>query len=127
MGTEKEILDAFLEKAENEITEGIASGNGVYFWEAAGKALEEVKENRETIERWGIRQFKTLLGSLSKTPAREQQLIRMMTARQLVMDMQEGTTNLKDDSAVREATKEKVAEVLLKLGSIGAQLLMRIL
>jgi hypothetical protein len=124
---DKTVLDRLLERAEKEIAQGKASGSGVPFWAAAESALEVIKEDREAVARWGVNQFKALLGTLSRTPAKEQQLIRMMSARQLIMDMEAGTTSLREDTAIREATKEQVIEVLTKLGSIGAQLLLRVL
>lgn len=126
MSDQAKALEVFLKKAEQEIKDGMASGSGVPFWEAAASALDVVKGNQGAIKNWGVSKFKTLLSSLSLTPAREQNLIKMMTARQLVLDMREGASTLEQDTARRESAKEEIVEILLKLGSIGAQLLVRL-
>ena len=123
MTEEAKALDVLLRKAEGEIAEGMASGSGVEFWGAAASALDVLKIHREAVERWGVLQFKALVEGASRVPAREHQLIGMMTGAQLTADMRDGATSLTEDTAQREATKAEVIEVLKKLGTIGARLL----
>jgi hypothetical protein len=126
MSIETKAMDILLEKAKVEVHAGIASGYGTKYWNAARDAIGVLERNRGDIETWGVLGFKALLESLSKTPANEQTLIQMMTARQLVLDMRHGAETLREDTARREAIKDKVVQVLLELGSIGAQLLLRV-
>ena len=122
-----DIVKAMLERARQQVKDGLASGVGEKYWQTADEALRLVETHQTDIVDYGWREFTQTLHALEHTPAKEQRFIVQMTADELIQDMLRGATTLNNDTVARQARLERVKEVLVELGSIGARLLIALL
>lgn len=122
-----DIVQAMLERARQQVKDGLASEMGTKYWRVADEALRLVESHQNDIVDYGWREFTQTLHALEHTPAKEQRFIVQMTADELIQDMLHGAATLNEDTIARQARLEKVKQILVELGSIGAKILIALL
>lgn len=129
---EKEIktqIDEVVERALEAIQNGISSGRGVRYWEAAREALGVLEARSEAL---ADVTKETVVGLLRFTSAGDQGAVvdfifRQANPTEIIAAMAAGTAALNANTARVVKRNQALAEIAIELGRVGAQLLLALI